>query len=66
LPFSVPKSQLHCTRNDFYNSCKTVSPGSAFFGDFLSRWTKSYPPQAAQQRAEKFLEIKTGFLLPQE
>src|SRR5687768_6840581 len=53
LPFSVPKLKVHCTRHDLSSSHNTVTQGSAFFGDFLWRWTKSYPPQPRSERAEK-------------
>jgi hypothetical protein len=46
------------------------SPGSAFFGDFLWRWTKSYPLQPAQRASGMIvfillaltLSIKRGLL----
>jgi hypothetical protein len=49
LPFPIPKPQVHYTRHDSSYRCDSTSPGSAFFGDFLWRWTKSYPLQPAQQ-----------------
>lgn len=40
-----PDATIKLMRHDTDYWQEAFSPESAFFGDFLLRWTKSYPPQ---------------------